>query len=213
MCRSKADPESAFVFLQEATVYGDEKLIDIVTKFCGRYLIEADALQALPPALFRRVFRHCEPCTTGKLSDVVAKYLATFGGDDENRDTAQVLTGQDKLAVITPKAAVILLKVALRFDLPEVQARSVETISSNWQGLIMDQHCQLFQGHLIPNMHNPSKKRQRDGSPGNQVAPPIPESVQIQILYHALRNAQAQLSRYQSWFSKTAKTKLEDETN
>mmetsp|Transcript_34397 Transcript_34397/g.110545 ORF Transcript_34397/g.110545 Transcript_34397/m.110545 type:complete len:460 (+) Transcript_34397:82-1461(+) len=195
-------PKSAPHFLREAGLYGDEKMIDIAAKICGRRSLdfEAEVLQPLPPSLFRRAFDHCEPCKEGTLSRAVAKYLGARGdGDLEARDSARELTRQEKLQRISPEAAPTLLKIALHFDLPDVEARCVETASESWQGLLTEPNCQLFQRQPSPSeqSHSPAssnpepgtKKRPREAPQNHFADTPIPEAVQIRILHDALRNA------------------------
>mmetsp|Transcript_34398 Transcript_34398/g.110550 ORF Transcript_34398/g.110550 Transcript_34398/m.110550 type:complete len:403 (+) Transcript_34398:82-1290(+) len=200
-------PKSAPHFLREAGLYGDEKMIDIAAKICGRRSLdfEAEVLQPLPPSLFRRAFDHCEPCKEGTLSRAVAKYLGARGdGDLEARDSARELTRQEKLQRISPEAAPTLLKIALHFDLPDVEARCVETVSKSWRGLLTEPNCQLFQRQPSPSEQADSpaaasktdpgskkrtKKRPREAPPNHFADEPIPEPVQIRILRGALREA------------------------
>jgi len=192
------------LLLGEAAVYGDEKLMDAAAKVCSTAVFKIPKLsfKLLPPALFHRVVSLAASSSNdARLSIVVADYLAKRHDVDEA--IACLLLACVAPNEIAPLAAETLLKVALRCNLPEAQRRCVEAAATNWDVLLKNSSCRLFQKReRAPTRSDLRSKRKASSATSstshtiNVALQPIPESVQIDILLDALMRAHRELRRF-----------------
>ena len=202
-------PTTAVSLLEEADVYNDDKMYEAAAKIAGQHLFISTEVLSLPPSLFLQVLGYATSYD-GYLSEVVARYLESHNDIGDSDAQALISLLQEKDQIIVSSAAETLLKVALRCNLPEIQARCIDTAATHWKDLLTNKTCTLFQpcdtssmktNDEITNSTTTASRKRKKTSPSTQKTvthhlddSPIPMSVQNQLLCKTLQIANTDLA-------------------
>jgi len=192
-------------YLTEATIYHDDKLINVACMLCAHYFANSSMVQleALPPCLFRKVVKSSHlHCGSEVLSTRVSEYCRAHPEAVEDNGYLESLTNPKKMPHVHPKEALYLLSLWIQnrscdgdndnhdgedqsesTHTPSLQQRCITASSKDWKNTL----ARSFSSDSTPLHHHDTSST--DGVTRKNEYINLPPHVKIELLESALYTA------------------------